>query len=68
MTDPQILEILEVLKSLPPEKVADVKTFACMLRDRYGRSAAREESDAWTAEDLGEVVVASMNYLEEMSI
>ncbi len=68
MTDPQIMEILEVLKSLPPEKVADVKTFACMLRDRYGKFAAVDENDAWTPEDFRDVAHASLKCLEEMSI
>lgn len=38
MTDTQTLEILDVLKSLPSEKVGEVKDFAVFLRERYGKA------------------------------
>jgi hypothetical protein len=66
MTDSQTLEILDVLKSLPSEKVAEVKDFAVFLRERYGKSEIIDESDEWTDEDLQDVSTASINYAEEV--
>ncbi len=59
MTDIQTLEILDVLKTLPSEKVAEVKDFAVFLRERYGKSETIDESDEWTNEDLQDVANAS---------
>jgi hypothetical protein len=66
MTDTQTLEILDVLKSLPSEKVAEVKDFAVFLRERYGKNESIDESDEWTDEDLQDVSTASINYAEEV--
>lgn len=65
MTDTQTLEILEVIKSLPAEKVAEVKDFAIFLRERYGKTDIVDESDEWTDEDLKDFAIASFNYFEE---
>lgn len=65
MTDSQTLEILDVLKSLPSEKVAEVKDFAVFLRERYGKSETIAESDEWTDEDLQDVSNASIDYAGE---
>jgi hypothetical protein len=67
MTDSQTLEILDVLKSLPSEKVAEVKDFAVFLRERYGKSESIDESDEWTDEDLQDVSNASLNYSDEVA-
>ncbi len=65
MTDSQTLEILDVLKSLPSEKVAEVKDFAVFLRERYGKSEMIDESDDWTDEDFQDVLTGSLNYADE---
>lgn len=65
MTDTQTLEILEVLKTLPSEKVDEVKDFAVFLRERYGRSEIIDQSDEWTEEDLRDVTIASLRYADE---
>ena len=65
MTDTQTLEILEVIKSLPAEKVAEVKDFAIFLRERYGKTEMVDESDEWTDEDLRDVTIASLRYADE---
>lgn len=52
MTDTQTLEILDVLKTLPPAKVAEVKDFAVILRERYSKAETIDKSDEWTDEDL----------------
>jgi hypothetical protein len=67
MTESQTLEIIDVLKSLPSEKVAEVKDFAVFLRERYGKIETIDESDEWSDEDLQDVANASINYAEEES-
>ncbi len=65
MTDTQTLEILEVLKTLPTEKISEVKDFAVFLRERYGKAEIVDESDEWTEEDLRDVTIASLRYADE---
>ena len=67
MSETQTLEILEVIKSLPSDKVDEVKDFAIFLRERYGRSEIIDESDEWTDEDLQDIANASLSYSEEVS-
>lgn len=66
MTETQTTEILEVIKSLPSEKVDEVKDFAIFLRERYGKNEVVDESDEWTDEDLQDVTSSSLNYSEEV--
>lgn len=67
MTDTQTLELLEVIKALPSEKIDEVKDFAIFLRERYGKSEAIDESGEWTDEDLQDVSNASFDYADEVS-
>lgn len=65
MSDTQTLEILDVLKTLPSEKIAEVKDFAVFLRERYGKTETIDESDEWTDEDLQDVTTSALNYAGE---
>jgi hypothetical protein len=65
MNDTKTLEILDALKTLPSEKIAEVRDFAVFLRERYGRSEIIDESDEWTEEDLRDFSLASFRYFEE---
>lgn len=65
MTDTKTLEILEVIKSLPAEKVDEVKDFAVFLRERYGKGEIINESDEWTDEDMRDITIASLRYADE---
>ncbi|CAN5358289.1 hypothetical protein BH10ACI1_BH10ACI1_01680 [soil metagenome] len=67
MSDTQTLEILDVLRNLPSEKVAEVKDFAVFLQEKYGQSEIIDESDEWTEEDLQDVSNASINYAKEVN-
>lgn len=67
MINTQTLEILEVIKTLPSEKIDEVKDFAIFLRDRYGKSETIDESDEWTNEDLQDISNASLNYADEVN-
>ena len=55
MTNTQTLEILEAIKTLPSEKVDEVKDFAVFLRERYGKNEAIDESGEWIDEDLQDI-------------
>jgi len=71
MTRTQAKEILEALSTLPPEKVAEVYDFVAFLQERYGQRTAVDVSDAWSEEDLHDLMQASLvharhtNMLEE---
>lgn len=65
MTDTQTLEILNVVKNLPSEKIDEVKDFAVFLRERYGKNEIVDESDEWTDEDLQDAANASINHAGE---
>lgn len=67
MSDTQTLEIINVLKTLPAEKVDEVKDFAIFLRERYGQNESVDESDEWTDEDLQDVSNASFSFANEVS-
>lgn len=66
MSDTQTLEIVNVLKTLPVEKINEVKDFALFLRERYGTTEAIDEDDEWTDEDLRDVTIASLRYADEI--
>jgi hypothetical protein len=66
MTETQTLEIIEVLNALPAEKVAEVRDFAIFLRERYTNNQTVDESDEWTEEDLQDVTIASLRYVEKI--
>jgi hypothetical protein len=65
MTRTQTLEILNVIKSLPAQRIDEVRDFAIFLRDRYGKVEIIDESDEWTDEDLNDLSLASFEYFEE---
>ena len=65
MNHTQTLEILDVLKSLPSEKVTEVRDFALFLRERYGKSEIIDASDEWTEEDLRDVTIVALRYTDE---
>ena len=59
-------DILQVLKSLPPEKVAEVKDFVNFLKSQYLKSQVIDESDEWSDEDLRDFTASSR--FVEMSV
>ncbi len=60
MTRTQAREILQALFTLPPEKVAEVYDFITFLQERYGQRTAVDVSDAWSEEDLHDLMQASL--------
>jgi hypothetical protein len=67
MTEIQTLEIVDALKTLPAEKIDEVKDFVLFLRERYGTTEPVDESDEWSDEDLQDVSKASFNFADEVS-
>ena len=66
MTETQTLEIVGMLKTLPAEKIDEVKDFVSFLRERYGTTEPVDESDEWTDEDLQDISKASFNFADEV--
>lgn len=64
VTRTQAKEILETLSTLPPEKVAEVYDFVTFLQERYGQRTAVDVSDAWSEEDLHDLMRASLTHAE----
>ncbi len=64
VTRTQAREILDVLSILPAEKVAEVYDFVTFLQERYGQRTAVDVSDAWSEEDLHDLMQASLAYAE----
>jgi hypothetical protein len=60
----QAKEILKALSVLPPEKVAEVYDFVAFLQERYGQRTAVDVSDAWSEEDLHDLMQASLAHAE----
>jgi len=67
MTETRTLEILETIRSLPPDKIDEVNDFANFLLERYRKVETVDESDDWSDEDLRDVTNASMNYFDEVN-
>jgi hypothetical protein len=59
-----VTEVVDVLKSLPPERVEEVYDFALFLKGRCGGPV--DECDHWSEEDCREVVAASLHYADRM--
>lgn len=64
INDTETTEILQVLKTLPPEKIVAVRDFVVFLQSQYEKSQIIDESDEWSDEDLQEFT-ASSRFAEE---
>jgi len=64
VTRTQARHILEALITLPTEKVAEVYDFVTYLQERYGQRATVDVSDAWSEEDLHDLMRASLGHAE----
>ncbi len=64
MSEVQRLEIMDVLSSLPPDKIMEVKDFADFLRGRYSEVEMIDDSDEWSDEDCRDATAASLRYAD----
>lgn len=62
LTTTQETEILSLLRTLPKDKVDEVKDFALFLKSKY---QSIDYSTEWTEEDLRDFSNASLNYFDE---
>jgi hypothetical protein len=62
MQNVQTLEIMKLISTLPPEKLAEVRDFAQFLRDKY---VDEDYSDEWSDEDMRDFAAASLQYFED---
>lgn len=62
----QAEELLEKMKSLPPESLAEVEKFIDSLAARYRQVPPMDDSDDWTEDDLREATLASWRYAQTM--
>ena len=59
-------DVVEQLRTLPPERVAEVYDFILFLKSRDG--AQIDENDEWSDEDLRDVMAASTRYAEQTQL
>jgi hypothetical protein len=60
----QMVQIVQVLRALPPEKVIEVWDFVTFLQDRYAVEQQLDVNDAWSNQDLQDLRRASLAYAE----
>ncbi len=58
--------LLEKIKALPPETLAEVEQFLDSLAARYHQPSPIDDSDDWTDADLREATVASWHYAQTL--
>ncbi|KAF0250471.1 MAG: hypothetical protein FD167_143 [bacterium] len=63
LTTTQETEILTLLRTLPKDKVDEVKDFALFLKTKYQSNI--DYSTEWTDEDLADFSNASLNYFDD---
>lgn len=59
-----VQQIVQTLRSLPPEKVAEVWDFVSFLQDRYAETVKVDVADSWSEQDLQDLSMASLAYAE----
>jgi hypothetical protein len=64
INETQTTEILQALKTLPPDKVSEVRDFVVFLQYQYKKTQNIDESDEWTNDDLSDFT-ASSRFVEE---
>ena len=58
-------EILNVLETLPQDKVIQVRDFVLFLKERYAKDREVDKNDAWTDEDLRDLCISDWKYAEQ---
>ncbi|MFY9226619.1 MAG: hypothetical protein WAQ98_28345 [Blastocatellia bacterium] len=64
LTTTQETEILSLLRTLPKDKVDEVKDFVLFLKNKYQHI---DYSTEWTEEDLRDFSNASLNYFDDQN-
>lgn len=56
-------EILILLKTLPPDKITEVKDFVIFLKSKYSPNI--DYSTEWSNEDMRDLTNFSLNYFDQ---
>jgi len=64
LTTTQETEILSLLRTLPKDKVDEVKDFVLFLKTKYGNNET-DESWSWSEEDIRDLTNFSLNYFDQ---
>ena len=62
VTGHQVRQIVQVLMTLPPEKVIEVWDFVAFLQERYVTTTFLDVSDMWTDQDLVYITAGSLGH------
>ncbi|MDE3088830.1 MAG: hypothetical protein KGJ80_05555 [Chloroflexota bacterium] len=65
LTKAQAKEIMQTLQALPADKLAEVFDYLTFLRERYGEHTPVDMSEAWSEEDVSDLIRASLSYAEQ---
>jgi hypothetical protein len=60
MQEAPVEEVVRALLTLPPERVTEVRDFVLFLQSRYRQTV--DVADAWTEDDIRDLVAASLAY------
>jgi hypothetical protein len=59
-----VQQIVQTLRTLPPEKAAEVWDFVIFLRERYAVMQPVDVNDSWSEQDLHDLRRASLAYAD----
>jgi hypothetical protein len=65
ITRTQAKEILQILQTLPADKITEVYDYLAFLRERYAANKSIDVSDSWTDADLTDLITASVAHAEK---
>lgn len=63
LTPTQETEILDLLRTLPTEKIDEVKDFVLFLKSKYQTNI--DYSTEWSEEDMRDLTNYSLNYFDQ---
>jgi hypothetical protein len=64
LTKAQAKEFLQTLQTLPADKLAEAFDYLAFLREHYAKRSPVDVSDAWSEEDINDLVATSLSYAE----
>jgi hypothetical protein len=62
----RVIQIIQVLRALPPDKVVEVWDLVAFLQDRYAAAQPVDVNDAWSDQDLQDLRKTSLAYAESV--
>ncbi len=62
MADVELKDVIRVIATLPPDKMAEVYDFALFLHQRYQGEMPIDIDDAWNTEDIEDLLKFALGY------